>query len=115
MSLFLELAIKRSQILKEWRIWVHRIADVVEEVIPDVEVYVIGSVIRGNSTGGSDVDVLLVSEHMPNKLIDRAKLKALIEEKLGLPYYHPFEMHLLRLEEAEYYIKKSKGCFLKIK
>lgn len=114
MSLFIESAIKRSQLLKEWKILIHRIVTVIKETIPETEVYVIGSVVRGDSVGGSDVDILVVSRHIPDKPIERAKLKAVIEEKLGLPYYHPFEIHLLRPSEVEYYLEKSKGCILKI-
>lgn len=114
MSSLIESAIKRSQMLKEWREWTRRIADAAKKVIPDVETYVVGSVVRGDSVGGSDVDVLLVSKHVPEKLVDRAKLKVIIEEKLGLPFYHPFEIHLLRPEEAEYYIERSRSLILKI-
>lgn len=114
MSLFIESAIKRSHLLKEWRTLVYRIAAVVERALPEVEVYVLGSVVRGDCVGGSDVDVLVISEYVPEKLIERAKLKALIEEKLDLPYYHPFEIHLLRPEEAEHYLERSKGFTLRI-
>ncbi|MEM2214671.1 MAG: nucleotidyltransferase domain-containing protein [Candidatus Nezhaarchaeales archaeon] len=114
MSSLMDSAIKRSQMLKEWREWTRRIAYVAKKIIPDVETYVIGSVIRGDSVSGSDVDVLLVSKHVPEKLVDRAKLKAIIEEELNLPFYHPFEIHMLKPEEAGYYIERSRSSILRI-
>lgn len=110
----LEISIERVKMLREWRMWVHRIAEVVKEIIPDAEVYVVGSVVRGDSVGGSDVDILVVSPQIPRKPVDIAKLKTIIEDKLNLPYYHPFEIHMLKPEEARYLMEKSKGYMIRI-
>ena len=112
--MFMETSAKRAKLVSEWRLWVFRIARVVKEVIPDVEVYVVGSVARGDSVGGSDVDILIVSEYAPKKPMEIAKLKAFIEERLDLPYYHPFEIHILRPEEAKQLIESSRGYALRI-
>ena len=32
----------------------------------------------------------------------------MIEGRLGLPYYHPFEMHVLTPEEAEPYLRRAR-------
>lgn len=114
MSLFMESAIKRNELLRDWKIWVYKIASIAGELIPGVEVYVVGSIARGDNVGGSDVDILVVSEHVPEKPAGRSRLKALVEERLGLPYYHPFEIHLLKPDEAEYYIERSRGRVVKI-
>ncbi len=107
---YTESSILRARMLREWREWVRRIARVARELIPDAEVYVIGSIIRGDYTGGSDVDVLIVSPNAPKTLLSRAKVKVLIEERLNLPHYHPFEIHVLRPEEAEAYLRRAGGC-----
>lgn len=114
MCSFTKSAVKRSQMLKEWRGWACKIAAIAKEVIPGAEAYVVGSTVRGDSVGGSDGDVLIASEHIPEKLMERAKLKALIEEKLSLPHYHPFEMRMLRPEETERYVRGSEGCIVKV-
>ncbi|MEM0027795.1 MAG: nucleotidyltransferase domain-containing protein [Ignisphaera sp.] len=114
MNIFMDTSAKRAKLVSEWRLWASRIARVVKEVIPDAEVYVIGSVARGDNVGGSDVDILIVSEYAPKKPIEIAKLKAFIEEILNLPYYHPFEIHILGPEEAKRHIEKSGGYVLKI-
>lgn len=112
--MFIESSLYRLKMVKEWRVWVERIARVAKELIPDVEVYVIGSIVRGDYVGGSDVDVLIVSRSIPEKPFERARIKVLIEERLNLPYYHPFELHLLRPGEAELYLKKARGRMVKI-
>ena len=110
----MDTSAKRSKLVSEWRPWVSRIARVVKEVIPDAEIYVAGSVVRGDSVGGSDVDILVVSRNAPSKPIDIARLKAVIEEKLCLPYYHPFEIHVLKPDEANHFIERSKGSVLRM-
>ncbi|RLF23218.1 MAG: DNA polymerase subunit beta [Thermoprotei archaeon] len=94
--------------ITSWRKWARRIADEVKDILQDAEVYVIGSVVRGDYTGGSDVDILIISSQASQRARERAKLKVIIEEKLGLPYYHPFELDMLRHEEAEVYLRRAK-------
>ncbi len=114
MTVFMETALRRAKMLWEWRTWVQRIAKVARELLPDAQVYVIGSTVRGDNVGGSDVDILIVSREIPGKAIERAEIKAIIEEKLGLPPYHPFEIHLLTPREAEPYLRRAKQHVLKI-
>lgn len=59
---------------------------------------------EGEATGDSYVDVLIVSDKIPGKL-GRWKLKAKIEEEVGLPLCHPYEIHLVNKEEARWYRK----------
>ena len=114
MSRLMDSAIRRAKMLKEWEKWVRKIAGAIKELIPEAEVYVIGSVARGDYVAGSDVDILIVSRKIPEKLSERGRIKALIEERLNLPYYHPFEIHLVRPEEAEPYLKRASKYAIKI-
>lgn len=115
MNGFMDESIRRAELLREWRIWVNRLAGIAREVIGEpVEVYVVGSIVRGDYTGGSDVDVLIVSPRIPDKHVDRAGIKVLIEDRLKPPYYHPLEIHLLKPGEAEYYFKRAGRNILRI-
>jgi predicted nucleotidyltransferase len=115
MSAFIETAIHRARMIREWRVWVERLAETAREIIGElVKVYVIGSIVRGDYTGGSDVDVLIVSPRIPSKPIEKARIKVLIEDKLKLPYYHPFEIHLLKPEEASLYLSKAGKYLIRI-
>lgn len=109
MSAFAETLSKRAQMLRDWKLWVERIVAVAKRVIPDTEVYVVGGIVRGDSVGGSDVDVLVISPYVPEKAVEKARIKAMIEEELNLPYYHPLEIHLVTRAEAERYLRRRES------
>jgi hypothetical protein len=100
--------------LREWSKWVQIIAEAVRKNLPNAEVCVIGSVVRGDYVGGSDVDVLVISEEIPDGLSERSKIKVMIEDESNLQYYHPFEIHLLKPEEAEIYLRKAGKQVIKV-
>lgn len=87
--------------LKNWRDVVRRLAEAARRILGDVEVVVFGSVIEGGYTAASDIDVLIVLRDAPMGAIKRAELKAAVEEEAGLPPFHPVEIHLATVKEAE--------------
>jgi predicted nucleotidyltransferase len=105
----------RANMVKEWGSWVTRIADAVKSVLPDAEVYVFGSVVRGDYAGGSDVDILIVSKIAPSGMLERAKIKLKIEDEAKLPSAHPFDMHIETPEGAEIYFRKAGKDIIKIR
>jgi len=112
---FMDTLRKRAEMVKSWRRWTERIAEAVEEVVPEAEVYVFGSVVRGEAIGGSDVDILIIVDELPRGVLERAKTRESIVEKAGLPYYHPFQIHLVTREEAESYFEKAGDWIIKIR
>lgn len=104
----------RAGMIRNWRIWVGRIAEAVQRALPGAEVYVVGSVVRGDWVGGSDVDVLVVSSSLPDGMLGRARIKSEIEDGARLPAVHPFEIHLLLTEEAEALLSKAGKDAIKI-
>lgn len=94
------------KLMRKWRLWSERIAYVADEILSSCEVYVFGSIIRGQATGASDVDILIISDQLPKNCKDRGELKAKIEEAANLPLYHPFEIHLATSIEA----KENPAC-----
>jgi|FaiFalFF_MnMetaG_3_1042247.scaffolds.fasta_scaffold05608_3 predicted nucleotidyltransferase len=101
---FMDTLRLRAAMVREWRRWAPSLARAVKEVLPTAEVYVIGSAVRAEASGGSDVDILIVSPDLPEGALQRAMIKVKIEEVAGLPYYHPFEMHLVTHNEAKRYL-----------
>ncbi len=65
--------------------------------------YVFGSVVTGNETGASDVDILIILPSPPRSGKDRANFIEQIEDAAGIPLVHPFEFHLVDPEEAKWY------------
>lgn len=109
-----EVAQRKARMLREWRVWADKICRAVREMFPDAEVYVIGSVARGEAVAASDVDILIVLPEVPERALERAKIVVEIEDRAGLPWDgHPFEFHLATREEAEGWLKRS-GKSIKI-
>lgn len=50
-------------------------------MLNDAEVYVFGSIVRGNYNPMSDVDVMIVSEKIPDNIIEQAKIKGIEKER----------------------------------
>jgi len=96
------------KLAKEWRYWSIRIARAARDLLGECEVYVFGSVVEGKMTGGSDVDILIISDNVPKCMRKIWELKAKIEEISQLPLYHPYEIHLVNKEEAEWYMRHIK-------
>jgi len=90
-----------NKIARDWRLWSEAIAKAAEKVLGPCQLHVFGSVAEGHATGGSDVDLLIVADHLPENPRARSELKAKIEEAANLPLYHPFEIHLATNKEAE--------------
>jgi len=106
---------RRAEMVEEWRSWTSRVAKAAEDVLADAEVYVFGSVVRGDYTGGSDVDILVVSNRVPEGLGGRAKIRSKIEDKAKLPTSHPFEIHIATPEEAKIYLRKAGQDILRLR
>lgn len=49
----------------------------------------------------SDIDIMIVSEYMPKRQIERAKIKAGIYKKIG--FFTPFEIHMVTPKEYKWY------------
>lgn len=98
----------RAEIIERWREYVAKLAVAVKNVLPDSRIYVFGSVVKGEATAASDIDVLIVSNAVPKSGLERAGLKVRIEEAAALPPYHPFELHLADEKEAEWYFRRVK-------
>jgi len=105
---YVDILMERSKMVENWRSYLAKIVEAVNEILPNPRVYVFGSAVKGCAVGGSDVDVLIVSNGIPNGNIERAKVKVRIEELSKLPPYHPFELHLADEKEGIWYFSKIK-------
>ncbi len=108
MSEILRSRLEIVRLAKQWEYWSKRIAIAARRVLGECEVYVFGSVAEERATGGSDVDILIVSDRLPDTNRERWDIKARIEEEAGLPLYHPYEIHLANRKEAQWYFKHIK-------
>ena len=93
------------KLLKEWTKWSKKIANASKEILGDCKVFIFGSVVDGKAVGGSDVDILIIHSKLPESNRKRAEIIGKIEERAGLPLYHPFEIHLVNDKEKEWYFR----------
>jgi len=105
MEKYIDVLIERAKIIKEWNAYMPRIRKAIKTLMPDAQVYIFGSIVKGSAVSGSDIDVLIVSKNMPKSNIKRAEIKIKIEELSKLPWYHPFELHLADEKEMKWYLK----------
>ena len=104
-----EISKERKKYFENYKHYAKLIKEAVD--LADVEVLVFGSVVEGAYTMASDIDVLIISDGVPKKLDERAKILGKINNVLG--YYHPFELHLVTTEESKWY-KRSIKNYLKV-
>ncbi|MGH7800369.1 MAG: nucleotidyltransferase domain-containing protein [Thermodesulfobacteriota bacterium] len=87
-----------------WKKYVSQIKSEVIKLCSDTEVYIFGSVVKGNTHPTSDIDVLLVSVEFKNikkRIETHSKLKLLFLDA-------PFEFHLIYPEKFPFYKKMAK-------
>ena len=84
--------------LRKWREVVEKVSDLIKEMYPEVEIYLIGGAAEGRLTILSDIDMVIV---IRNKQIDRAEMLANIWEAMEkiLPMWYPIEIHILTRDE----------------
>ncbi len=99
--------------LKNWRELAKKIKEVVLRIIPDAEVYVFGSVVRGEFTAASDLDVLVVSDSIPKDHRKRIELKILIEDALSLGP-NLVELHPVTIEESKWFFENLRIKAIKV-
>jgi len=112
---FTSFSKRRAEMVEEWASWASRITKAVEDVLVDARVYVFGSVVRGDHTGGSDVDILVVSNSVAERPREIAEIRSRIEEEAKLPASHPFEIHIATEEEAKTYLRKAGEDILQLR
>ncbi|MEM0225864.1 MAG: nucleotidyltransferase domain-containing protein [Thermofilaceae archaeon] len=95
---------ERFKSLLKWREQLPELLEAVKSVLPDAEVYIFGSALRGELTANSDVDVLVVTDKAAGP--QRHQLAAAIEEKLKTPLI--FEIHLATREKLDWYKRHAK-------
>lgn len=89
---------EREELLEKWEEWVPRVASLLKEAFREIEVYLVGSIARGERERAGDVDILVIV----GPGVDASRIRAAIEEarrKLGLPEHHPLDVHIVTGKE----------------
>lgn len=106
---------KKAEMLHQWRKYAQKIAEASSNILgEDVDVHVFGSVVKGEATAASDIDILIVTNRTINSLTERNRLGMMIEEIAGLPQVHPFEIHIVTKDEAEPYFRHAGSNIMRL-
>ena len=104
-DLAVRIQASRLKELLKWREYLRILVRSARRVFGNnIEVYVFGSAVEGRLTVDSDVDVAIVVEEVPKSGLKRARLVDelwRIMESNGVPWWYPFEIHLLTKEELK--------------
>lgn len=79
--------LNRMRILRNWHVVADRVAGIVSQRIPSVEVYAFGSIVEGKVTGASDIDLLIAVPDDHDELEAYIELSKMLEEQLGSTAY----------------------------
>ncbi|ADC66419.1 DNA polymerase beta domain protein region [Ferroglobus placidus DSM 10642] len=110
----MEVVKKLKEMRRSYLKYAKIIKDLAEETFSNlIDVYVFGSVVRGEEHAMSDVDIAVVLKE-PVSEEERVAFYRKIREKIGS--LHPFEIHVISKEEWEnWYRKFVKEDFVRVK
>ena len=102
-DLAIEIRTWKLRELLKWRGYLEILVEAVKTVFGEgAEAYVFGSAVEGKLTVDSDVESAIVLEEPPRTSREKSRLLSklwrVMEEK-GVPWWYPFEIHLLTKEE----------------
>ncbi|MGC8976595.1 MAG: nucleotidyltransferase domain-containing protein [Candidatus Ratteibacteria bacterium] len=96
---------EREKFFENYKDYVLIIKRKAEKILKDVKIIVFGSIVKGNwHPLLSDIDILIISDEIPDDLEKRRIIKHKI--KSILPPFNPFQIHLATRKEYENYYKK---------
>jgi predicted nucleotidyltransferase len=107
-EILIKQAKEEEKYFRNYLVFGRKIKEIVKN-LGDARVYFFGSVVEGDYTPTSDIDVIIVSRNMPKSLSKRNKIKVKILKEIGI--FSPFEIHLVNEKEFEWYkrfVKKFK-------
>jgi len=97
--LLVKLAKHRVEVFRNLKHYLKVIVEAVKEIDEKAEVYLFGSITEGTYTLSSDVDVLVVTDQPPEKILVKLWERGIKD---------PFEVHVIKRETLDLYKRRSK-------
>jgi len=98
---------KREENLKNWHKWVYRIVNSIVEVFEDAEVYLVGSIARGEVKKSNDVDILVLTNNPPEKDMKKHITKKL-KQMANLTPHHIVDIHFANKQIKDEVLMRAK-------
>ncbi len=83
---------RREESIRSWEEWIGELNGLIKEFWRDAEVYVGGSIARGEIEKSHDVDVIVVLDELPSEE-DVERFESVVREKFPV---HPIDLHFVR-------------------
>ncbi len=104
---------EKKEYFENYKFYCQKIKEEAEKTLGSVEVLVFGSIVKGNFTPQSDIDVLIISKNLPENDQERSQIRTKIKSKINS--FSPFQIHLATPKEYQnWYQKFIKDDFIKI-
>ncbi len=94
---------RREENIKNWRNWIDRVVNGVLDVLGEAEIYLVGSVARGQIHRANDVDVMVFAKDLPE---EKEKVVRKVCERAEISPEHPVHLHILSKGEKEATLKR---------
>ncbi|MHA1629185.1 MAG: nucleotidyltransferase domain-containing protein [Candidatus Heimdallarchaeota archaeon] len=94
MSKILSLNRVRYLLLKNYRKYLGQIKRACLEFLPDARLFLFGSALNGDLVVASDIDILILTNKEFKNHMERAAVVIGIEDRISLPFVHPYEFHI---------------------
>lgn len=98
---------KREENLKNWHKWIDRVIDCIVEAFEDAEVYLVGSIARGETAKAHDVDLLVLTDSPPAKDMKK-HITIKIKQKAKLTPHHSVDIHFANKQRKDEALRRAK-------
>lgn len=109
-DLLIEEKKERDKYWQNYSQWLGVIQKEATRVLGKVKIFLFGSFVAGKPTGGSDIDILIISPVVKDPLV-RSKAYLALDRKLGPS--SPFEIHLITPKDYQnwyrFFLKEKKA------
>lgn len=97
---------KREENIRTWNTWIPGVLDEIGKRFDDSEVYIVGSVARGEVENANDVDLLILTDKAEK--VEKETITREIRNKAGLTPQHCVDLHFERKSLKNEALKKAK-------
>jgi len=101
-KLMFDRAKKKQKYFKNYIRYAKIISQRAKRILNDAEVIIFGSIVKGNYSIESDIDILIISKKIPESLFEQTKFKDKLLKRFNA---NPFELHLATPEIYENWFK----------
>ena len=98
---------KREENLKNWHKWIDGVISSIVDAFEDAEVYLVGSIARGDIKKAHDVDLLVLTNNPPAKDMEKHIAREL-KQKAKLTPHHSVDIHFADKQRKNEALRRAK-------